>query len=135
MTTKQPRLLLVYNADRGIINALKDAVWKMTSPATYPCSLCAITYGAVSMRAEWRRFLKGLPLEVAFHHKDDFALAYPDHGIALPVIAIDDRQSPLRVLIPNTELDAMRDTSALMGRVIERLADERLLAVPSGVVA
>ena len=53
-----PRLLVVYNADSGILNALGHAVHKLVKPETYPCSLCAITYGAVSMRKEWKSVCK-----------------------------------------------------------------------------
>lgn len=30
-----------------------DAAHKLISPATYSCSLCALTYGAVSMKRSW----------------------------------------------------------------------------------
>lgn len=119
------RLLIVYNADGGVLNALRDALWKITSPATYPCSLCAITYGAVSMHPEWKRFLESLPLEVAFHHRDDFAAAYPDHGIALPTIAIALGGDEVRVLVSKDELDQTQDTLQLMERVEDALAQWR----------
>jgi hypothetical protein len=57
MISPQPRLILVYNADSGVLNMVKDAVWKVLQPSTYPCSLCALTYGWVSMHERWRRFL------------------------------------------------------------------------------
>ncbi|KEO87982.1 hypothetical protein EH30_00990 [Erythrobacter sp. JL475] len=119
------RLLVVYNADGGVLNALRDALWKTTSPATYPCSLCAITYGAVSMHPEWKRFLAELPFEVAFHHRDDFAAAYPDHGIALPTIAIALGGDEVRVLVSKDDLDQTQDTLQLMERVEDALAEWR----------
>ncbi|BDW81681.1 hypothetical protein MACH24_11190 [Erythrobacter sp. Dej080120_24] len=119
------RLLIVYNADGGVLNALRDALWKITSPATYPCSLCAITYGAVSMHPEWKRFLAELPFEVAFHHRDDFAAAYPDHGIALPTIAIALGGDEVRVLVSKDDLDQTQDTLQLMERVEDALAQWR----------
>ena len=51
------RLVIVYNADAGLAAALFDAVHKVVAPATYPCSLCAVTYGALTMRPQWRRYL------------------------------------------------------------------------------
>lgn len=126
MTQPKPRLLLVYNADSGLLNAIKDTIWKAVSPSTYPCSLCAITYGAVSMHDDWRRFLKSLQLEIVFHHKDDFAAAYPGHGFALPTILVDDRSGALQVLLSNEALDRIPDTTALIERVEERLVDEHL---------
>ncbi len=125
-----PRLLLVYNADSGLINALMHAVHKQLFPASYPCSLCAITYGAVSMRGEWKRFLESLPMEVVFHHKDDFSEAYPAMAegaideVALPAILTVMPGDRPKVLISSTELDAMADTVELMERVEDRLAEE-----------
>lgn len=118
----RPRLLIIYNADSGVISALRDALWKLVSPATYPCSLCAITYGAVSMYPEWKRYLKGLPVEVVFHHKDDFAAAFPGQDIALPAIAIVEGDAAPIVLVSNQVLDQTQDTMQLMDRVEEALA-------------
>ncbi len=132
MSTHAPiqpnRLLIVYNADSGLINALMHAVHKQFYPETYPCSLCAITYGAVSMHGEWKRFLDALPLEVVFHHKDDFAESYPELGegganeTALPAILVGERGAQPKVLLSAPELDATADTLELMESVEERLA-------------
>ena len=48
------RLIFVYNADGGRLAGLQDMFHKILSPATYSCSLCAVTYGATSMRPEWQ---------------------------------------------------------------------------------
>ena len=116
-----PRLLVVYNADSGILNALGHAVHKLVKPETYPCSLCAITYGAVSMHNDWRRFLQSLKLDVVFHHRDDFEAAYPGHGIALPAIVMAEEGGKLQVLVSARELDALADTNALKDRLEEGL--------------
>lgn len=126
MTHSGTRLILVYNADGGLLNAVKDAVHKVASPATYPCSLCALTYGWVSMRGRWRRFLASLPHEKVFHHRDDFALAFPDQRAALPVILIDDGEREARVLLSAPELDALPDLQALIALVEERLVLARI---------
>ena len=122
MTDRQPRMIFVYNADGGLLNALKDAVWKAASPSTYPCSLCALTYGYVSMHGRWRRFLGTLAHTKVFHHRDDFALAFPDHGIALPAILLADSDSTLQVLVSADVLDALPDLDALIALVKEQLA-------------
>ena len=116
-----PRLILVYNADSGLLNALKDAAHKIVSPATYPCSLCALTYGWVSMRACWRRFLASLPITKVFHHRDDFALAFPRLAVPLPAILLAEGDGPPRVLVSAPELDALPDVQALIALVEERL--------------
>jgi len=47
-------LIFDYNAPDGLGAALIDAVHKIVAPESYPCSLCAVTYGAVSMKRRWK---------------------------------------------------------------------------------
>jgi hypothetical protein len=122
MTSPQPRLILVYNADSGLLNVVKDAVWKVVRPSTYPCSLCALTYGWVAMHGRWRRFLDRVPQAKVFHHKDDFARAFPGLHPALPTILIADNQEQPRELVSAAELDALPDLESLIALVEERLA-------------
>lgn len=85
--TPPDALIIVYNADEGLGAALFDAVHKLVRPDTYPCDLCAITYGAVAMRGEWRDWLKAQPFLTEFYHKQDFIRAYPLLStMALPAI-------------------------------------------------
>ena len=121
MNRPASRLILVYNADGGWLNAVKDAVWKVVWPSTYPCSLCALTYGWVSMHGRWRRFLASLPMAKVFHHRDDFALAFPGLAVPLPAILLAEGKEPPRVLVSATELDALPDLQALIAVVEDRL--------------
>jgi hypothetical protein len=121
MSPAQPRLILVYNADSGLLNAVKDAVWKVVRPATYPCSLCALTYGWVSMHGRWRRFLNRLPYAKVFYHKDDFAAAYPGVTIPLPAILMAYPGQVPDILVAAAELDALPDLDALIALVEARL--------------
>ena len=121
MNSPASRLILVYNADSGLLNAVKDAVWKVAQPATYPCSLCALTYGWVAMHGRWRRFLGGLPQTKVFHHKDDFADALPGLAVPLPAILLAEGDGPPQVLVSAAELDALPDLEALITLVAARL--------------
>ncbi len=125
MNPPSPRLILVYNADSGLLNAVKDAVWKVARPATYPCSLCALTYGWVSMHGRWRTFLDSQPLVKAFYHKDDFAAAFPGLAISLPAILVAEGEGAPRVLVSAQELDALPDLKALIALVSQRLAQRQ----------
>ncbi len=104
---------------------LKDGLHKLLRPETYPCSLCALTYGAVSMRRAWRRFLDCLPHAKVFHHKDDFAAAFPAIDIALPAILIAQQQGTPEILVSAAELNALPDLDALIALVTQRLASRR----------
>jgi hypothetical protein len=119
----RPTLLIVYNADEGLFAALGDAVHKAVSPDTYPCSLCAITYGAVRMRPEWRRHLQSLPYEVRFHHRPDFHRAYPALAtLPLPAILLDESQGP-RVLLDATMLKGMSTVGEMIAALDRVLAN------------
>lgn len=122
MKAPEPRLILVYNADSGWPHAVKDAVWKVLRPASYPCSLCALTYGWVSMHGRWRRFLRGLPQTKVFHHRDDFALAFPRLDVSLPAILLAEGKTPPQGLVSAAELDTLPDLEALIALVAARLA-------------
>jgi len=122
------RLICVYNADTGLIEALMHAVHKQFRPQTYPCSLCALTYGAVSMRGDWKTFWQGLDVQVDFYHRDDFTQDFPALGtegareVALPVILLDEADAEPHILVSNKELDAMADVDELMAKVESALA-------------
>ncbi len=56
----------MYDADSGVMQALRDAVLKTVSPEMYGCNLCALTCGSPVMRRRWRGFVDGLPLPAVF---------------------------------------------------------------------
>lgn len=117
------RLVLVYNAEAGIVAAMMDSIHKLVSPATYPCSLCAVTYGPLAMHRRWRDFLRMLPLPAEFYHRPDFRAAFPAAAdTPLPLIGVA-RGGDLEVLLPADELDALADLDALMAALSRRLRD------------
>ena len=120
-----PTLIFVYNAPDGIGAALIDAAHKLISPATYPCSLCAVTYGAVSMRRDWKAYLARLPHPVRFYHRDGFRRVFPELDVALPAILIARGQAPPRVLVDAATLDAQADVASLIATLDAALADAR----------
>ena len=128
MIKTKTRLIAVYNADTGLIEALMHAVHKAVRPETYPCSLCALTYGAVSMRGDWKTFWQALQADVSFYHRDDFTRDFPALGtggareVALPSILISEADEEPRVMIGHEELDAMADVDELMERVRAKLS-------------
>lgn len=122
MISTTATLIFVYNAKSGLISALGDMVHKLVSPSTYPCALCALTYGAVSMRAEWRRFLDGTGLPTRFLYRDEFRRQSDGGDLALPVILLSGRAPMPEVLISAAELDTLPDLTALIALLETRLA-------------
>ncbi len=122
MTGSSPTLICVYNARGGLLNAAADMVHKILAPATYPCSLCALTYGPFAMRAAWRATLDRLGLPVMFIYRDEFREALDRRDLPLPAVLLGHEASPPDVLISAAELDALPDLKALIGLLEQRLA-------------
>ncbi len=106
------RLIFIYNADGGIAQGIMDSVHKTLSPSTYPCSLCAITYGAFTMDRRWRAWLKALPVPSVFFHKDDS----PYRSMALPVVLIE-RGGQVGTLVSAERLNALDNVDALIAEI------------------
>ena len=87
------RLVFVYNAKAGLLAGALDSVHKTLSPDTYACDLCALTHGIFTIRPQWRRWLKELPLEADFYHRPDFRAAFPElKDEPLPLVGICEEQ-------------------------------------------
>lgn len=112
------RFVFVYNADGGLWNLLQDAAHKVLRPRTYPCSLCALTYGPLGMRRAWARFVTGLPGEVEFLHKDE--VRYGPWPGPLPAV-LERVDGALIERIGAVELARVRDLAALIALVGARL--------------
>ncbi len=107
------KLLFVYNADAGIGNAIMDSIHKTLSPQTYECALCQLTYGVASMDKSWRNYLKSLPVEASFFHRNDFKATYPDVIFELPAVLIE-RDESLSPLLTAQQMSKLTDVNELM---------------------
>lgn len=93
------KLLFIYNADSGMINALMDQGKKYLTPSEYACQLCMVSYGPFGMRKDWKKFTKELPYEIEFLHKDELQNTYPTIETSLPAM----------VLLSNENADVLLD--------------------------
>ncbi|HSJ78107.1 MAG TPA: hypothetical protein VK913_05170 [Erythrobacter sp.] len=114
-------LIFVYNADGGPLNALRDMVHKIVSPATYPCSLCALSYGPFAMRREWRTFLNSLSCAKLFLYRDEVRDVLNMDDLALPVILLARGPGQPEVLVDADELDGLGGCDSLIALVAQRL--------------
>ncbi len=115
------RLLMIYNADGGLVNGALDLLHKSFSPSTYPCRLCEITYGTFGMKAAWRSTIEALPLPVSFLHKDEWFEAFPGNPTALPAI-IRETEAGLETLISAQDFARITSLQALQTELARRLA-------------
>ncbi|MDL2345062.1 hypothetical protein QOL99_12995 [Deinococcus sp. MIMF12] len=120
MPAERSPLIFVYNADSGAVNALRDLWHKTVSPQTYACSLCAVTYGPLGMRREWRDFVRGLEREVRFLHRDELVAEFGLRDVGLPAAYEVRPDGRLREWLPASELRTVTTLDGLMRRVKER---------------
>lgn len=92
------KLLFVYNANSGQLNALFDAGHKLISPSTYKCSLCALTHNTFSENRSWKEFRVVSNVDMEFYHKDEFEIKYPNLNIIYPAVLKHEAQQISTVL-------------------------------------
>ena len=119
MEQKTKQLLFVYNANSGLGNALLDAAHKIINPATYECSLCQLTYGAVREKARWKKFREDTSFPMQFLHKDEFEREW-GHEIhesyQFPAVFLL-AAAKLSKLVGAEELNAMKSENELIHRI------------------
>jgi len=121
MTKNKNKLIFVYNADSSVFSQVSDAIKKVVTPSKYECNLCMITYGAVSMKDEWRKFLDALLFEKEFLHRDEFQRHYPElESTKLPAIFFFQNDT-LKPLVSANEINMQKNIKdlkeLLMGRI------------------
>lgn len=90
----KPKVIFVYNADSGVVSSVKDYFHKIMRPSTYACKLCAITFGNLGMKKEWKNYVyKDFNLLVEFLHRDEFEARYGMKDVALPAAFLKDNSS------------------------------------------
>lgn len=119
-------LVFVYNADGGVLNSIMDSAHKLFAPSTYQCALCAVTHGVVAMRSEWQDYMRGLPYETRFYHRDGFRKDWPGLGEALPAIFFQVRANDLKILIVRSELVSITSVAQLTALLGRRIAELKL---------
>lgn len=116
------KLIFVYNAESGKLNALFDIAHKILKPETYQCSLCALTHDALSEKKAWSDFKAGTRLEMEFLHKDEFEQRY---GQTRNYPVILENSEPPRVLIGAGELSKFNSVEELIKRIEELTASRK----------
>jgi hypothetical protein len=121
----ESELILVYNADSGVISLLKDAVHRTFFPNTYQCNLCALTYGRFSVKNEWRSFIEQLQMPYEFLHRNEFYQkleAHPDHlgDVEFPAIFLN-REDKIQILVNHEDINNCKTLDQLMQLITQKL--------------
>ncbi len=121
-----PILVFVYNADAGLFSGLADFAHKLISPQTYSCNLCAVTYGPLFMKREWKDFLDTLAFEKEFLHKNYFYEKFPAYkGHPLPAVFVVSGED-VREILTAGEIDRQKDVAGLKTALAQKLKDMNL---------
>ena len=117
------KLIFVYNADSGKLNALMDSLQKVVNPSSYSCKLCELTFSAIGEKKAWRGFCQNLELETDFLHKDEFLKAYASkfgHKFEFPII-LAQTDKGLEVFLSNKEFEDINNLEVLIDKIRNRL--------------
>ncbi|TRO65635.1 GTPase [Christiangramia sabulilitoris] len=117
------KLIFVYNADSGKLNALMDSLQKVVNPSSYSCKLCELTYGLVDEKKEWKKFRQSLDVKTDFLHKNEFLKTYASkfgHKFEFPVV-LAQTDKGLEVFISKNEFSEIGDLEVLMETIRKRL--------------
>jgi len=119
---KNKKLIFVYNANSGLISGLIDFAHKNLSPNTYECNLCAVTYGNLGMKKEWKDFLRSLDYNLEFLHKDELYKKYPEKNItSFPVVFIQTDKN-IEVLIDTESINKAKSVNNLKTLVLNKIS-------------
>lgn len=122
MTKNKDKLIFVYNADSSFFSQISGAIKKVATPSKYECNLCMVTYGAVSMKDEWKKFLNTLSFEKLFFHRDEFHKQYPGlNNVKLPAIFLS-QNNVLYPLASASDINIQKDIEGLKMLVNERVS-------------
>jgi len=114
------KLIFIYNADSGFFNSLKDTVQKTVAPKSYDCKLCQVTFGAFSMKDDWREFINQLSIKVEFLHKDEFIKKYGKTKHNFPNAFIEENKK-LTLFISSQEINSTKDIAELKALVEKKI--------------
>lgn len=116
------KLIFIYNANSGNVNALLDTVHKISNPKTYQCSLCTLTHGTFSENKQWKNFRNESAFEMVFLYKGEFQKKYASKFGAkhtFPVVLIENFED-LEVFVTTEELNNIAEVQQLIQLIQDR---------------
>ena len=124
MEKMEIELILVYNAESGFFNIIKDGLHKILSPSTYQCNLCALTYGTIMMKDEWRSFIERLEIPATFLHRDEFLKRLESHphdvkNVNFPAIFLN-KEGKITLFIGSDEINKCNTLNELIQLITEK---------------
>ncbi|MGK7872264.1 MAG: GTPase [Xenococcaceae cyanobacterium] len=106
------KLIFVYNADSGKLNAVFDIAHKLISPNTYKCNLCQLTHETFQERDVWKKFRDESEEEMIFYHRDEFEKEYGQE-YEYPII-LKEEDGELSLHVSKQKLDEFKEVEELI---------------------
>jgi len=116
----EKKLIFVYNADSGVMNLVKDFWKKILRPSTYECNLCMQTFGAFSMKKDWKLFINKLNIETEFLHRDEFKKKYNIKNSNFPSAYILEKDK-LILVISDDEMNSVNSLDEIEVLVLSKM--------------
>ena len=116
------KLVFVYNADSDVISIVKDFWKKILRPSSYQCRLCGVTYGAFSMKKDWKKFINSLNIDTEFLHRDEFETKYTIKDALYPSAYLS-HNNELTLLITQDEMNSVKDLDEMEVLVLSKLSN------------
>lgn len=127
------RLIFVFSADSGALNAFLDSAKKVLR--IKGCTLCAITHGLAGEKSEWRDCKEELGVPIEYVHRDEIS---PDLqrviGNNLPCVVAQTGNELVLLLGPDVLARCRGSVADLKGR-LNILAAMNRLELPQSVPA
>lgn len=118
------KLVFVYNGDSGLFNGVMHYLHKKISPRTYPCALCGLIYDGTSLNREWLAFVKSLPIETEFLHRDEYQKSYGASSTTWPAVLLHEGKTLTKVVVRAEDFGAIPSLEALQTKIGEVVATE-----------
>ena len=116
------QLIFIYNVKSGVVNELVDFAHKIISPETYNCNLCAISYGAFSIKKKWSTYIEALPLKSTFTYRDKFSKK-GSSNLKFPSVFLRN-DAGLEEIITASEINEIKNLDQLIDLLNRKLGQQ-----------
>ena len=116
------QLIFIYNVKSGVVNELVDFAHKIISPETYNCNLCAISYGAFSIKKKWSTYIETLPLKSTFTYRDKFSKK-GSSNLKFPSVFLRN-DAGLEEIITASEINEIKNLDQLIDLLNRKLGQQ-----------
>lgn len=110
---QEKKLIFVYNADSGPVNAFADFLREKFFPRAERCHLRELLAENPAGKRRWKDFISTLLYKVEFTYRDRFLREHPLRDPELPAIFIQGDDVP-RIFISQKELNRVQSIDELI---------------------